>query len=248
MGGWPNDPVGVEPSALLSVVGLDAWYGLSHVLFGVNLWVEQGEVVALLGRNGAGKSTTLKSIMGLVPRLRGGVRLRGEELLGKPAYQICGRGVGFVPQERRIFPDLTVRENLEVGRRRLAQGRFAWSQERVLELFPALGELMGRLGGSLSGGEQQMLAIARSLMGNPSLLLLDEPSEGLAPVVVQTMAQQIRRLKQTGLAVLMSEQNLRFATYVGDRAYIIEQGRIRHEGLMGALAADEVIRRRYLMV
>ncbi len=244
----PDGPAGVEPSALLSVVGLDAWYGLSHVLFGVNLQVGQGEVVALLGRNGAGKSTTLKAIMGLVPRLRGGVRLRDEELLGKPAYQICGRGVGFVPQERRIFPDLTVRENLEVGRRRLPEGRFAWSQERVIGLFPALGELLGRLGGRLSGGEQQMLAIARSLMGNPSLLLLDEPSEGLAPVVVQTMAEQIRQLKQTGLAVLMSEQNFRFATSVGDRAYIIEQGRIRHEGPMEALAGDEAVRRRYLMV
>ncbi len=248
MGVSPDGPVGVEPSALLSVVGLDAWYGLSHVLFGVNLRVGQGEVVALLGRNGAGKSTTLKAIMGLVPRLRGGVRLRGEELLGKPAFQICGRGVGFVPQERRIFPDLTVQENLEVGRRRPPQGRVAWSQERVIGLFPALGELLGRLGGRLSGGEQQMLAIARSLMGNPSLLLLDEPSEGLAPVVVQTMAEQIRQLKQTGLAVLMSEQNFRFATSVGDRAYIIEQGRIRHEGPMEALAGDEAVRRRYLMV
>ena len=248
MGATPNDPVGVEPSPLLSVVGLDAWYGLSHVLFGVNLRVGHGEVVALLGRNGAGKSTTLKAIMGLVPRLRGDVRLRGEELLGKPAYQICGKGVGFVPQERRIFPDLTVRENLEVGRRRLTKGRVAWSQERVMELFPALGHLLGRLGGSLSGGEQQMLAIARSLMGNPGLLLLDEPSEGLAPVVVQTMAEQIRQVKQTGLAVLMSEQNLRFATHVSDRAYIIEKGRIRHEGPMRDLATDEVVRARYLMV
>ncbi len=244
----PHSPVGVEPSPLLAVVNLDAWYGLSRVLFGVNLQVGQGEVVALLGRNGAGKSTILRATMGLVPRLRGHVLLRGEDLLGKPAYQICGKGIGFVPQERRIFPVLTVRENLEVGRRRPTEDRLAWSEERIVGLFPALGHLLGRLGGSLSGGEQRMLAIARSLMGNPGLLLLDEPSEGLAPVVVQTMAAQIKQLKQTGLAVLMSEQNLRFATHVSDRAYIMEKGRICHEGPMQDLATDEVVRKRYLMV
>jgi branched-chain amino acid transport system ATP-binding protein len=244
----PHSPGGVEPSPLLAVANLDAWYGLSRVLFGVNLQVGQGEVVALLGRNGAGKSTTLRATMGLVPRLRGRVLLRGEELLGKPPYQICGKGIGFVPQERRIFPDLTVRENLEVGRRRPMEERRAWSEERIVGLFPTLGHLLGRLGGSLSGGEQRMLAIARSLMGNPGLLLLDEPSEGLAPVVVQTLAAQIRQLKQTGLAVLMSEQNLRFATHVSDRAYIMEKGRICHEGPMRELATDEAVRKRYFMV
>ncbi len=246
MGAPPTDPCGAEP--FLAVRGLDAWYGPSHVLFSVSLQVGRGEIVAILGRNGAGKSTSLKAIMGLVPTLRGAVRFRGEELLGKPAYQICGKGIGFVPQERRIFPDLTVRENLAVGRQHPREGASGWSEERVIGLFPALGSLLRRFGGSLSGGEQQMLAIARSLMGNPALLLLDEPSEGLAPIVVQTMAEQIGRLKHTGLAVLMSEQNLRFATHVGDRAYILEKGRVCHEGPMKVLATDEAVRRRYLMV
>ncbi len=249
MGATPHDWREVESNApLLAVANLDAWYGLSHVLFGVTLQVAQGEVVALLGRNGAGKSTTLKAIMGLIPRLRGGVRLNGEELLGKPAYQICGKGIGYVPQERRIFPDLTVRENLEVGRRHPTEGRVVWSQERALELFPALGPLLGRLGGSLSGGEQQMLAIARCLMGNPGLLLLDEPSEGLAPSVVQIMASHLRQVKQMGLGILMSEQNLRFATHVSDRAYIMEKGCICHQGAMQDLAADETAQRKYFMV
>ncbi len=246
MGTASSDLAGAEP--LLSVGALDAWYGPSHVLFGVSLHVGRGEVVVLLGRNGAGKSTTLKAIMGLVPRLAGQVRLRGEELLGKAAYQICGKGIGFVPQDRRIFPDLTVRENLEVGRRCPRAEGPAWSEERVIALFPALGNLLGRLGASLSGGEQQMLAIARSLMGSPALLLLDEPSEGLAPIVVQGVAEQVKQLKQSGLAILMSEQNLRFATHVGDRAYLIEKGRVCHEGPMEVLAADEGLRKRYLMV
>jgi branched-chain amino acid transport system ATP-binding protein len=233
---------------MLEVTDLDAYYGLSHILFGVSLRADRGEVVALLGRNGAGKTTTLKAIMGLVPPARGRVIFRDEDLAGKPPHVICRKGIGFVPEDRRIFPDLTVWENLEVGRRVEGNGEDRWSAERAFELFPALKELARRRGDSLSGGEQQMLAIARTLMGNPALLLLDEPSEGLAPLVVQTMAEHILGLKQEGITILLSEQNLHFATRVSDRAYILEKGRIQYEGPMAALGADAEVRRRYLMV
>lgn len=237
-----------DGSRVLDVTGLEAYYGPSHILFGVRLHVRRGEVVALLGRNGAGKSTTLKAIMGLVPPAAGRVLFQGEELTGEPPYVICRRGMGFVPQERRIFPDLTVRENLEVGRRRPATGDGPWTAERIFDFFPALRALERRRGDSLSGGEQQMLTIARTLMGQPALLLLDEPSEGLAPRVVQAMSEQILRLKREGTAILMSEQNLHFAAQIGDRAYILEKGRIQYEGGMAALFGDIEVRRRYLMV
>ena len=233
---------------MLEVVGLDAYYGPSHILFGLCLHADPGEVVALLGRNGAGKSTTLKTIMGLVRPAAGRVLFRGQDLTGQAPHVICRRGIGFVPQERRIFPDLTVRENLEVGRRQRGAGAGEWTSARVLELFPALGPLEERRGESLSGGEQQMLTIARTLMGQPALLLLDEPSEGLAPRVVQSMAEQILRLKREGITVLMSEQNLHFATRVSDRAYIMEKGRIQYAGRMADLSADSEVRRRYLMI
>lgn len=233
---------------MLEVTDLDAYYGLSHILFGVSLRADRGEVVALLGRNGAGKTTTLKAIMGLVPPARGRVMFRDEDLAGKPPHVICRKGIGFVPEDRRIFPDLTVRENLEVGRRVEGNGEDRWSAERAFELFPALKELARRRGDSLSGGEQQMLAIARTLMGNPALLLLDEPSEGLAPLVVQTMAEHILRLKQEGITILLSEQNLHFATRVSDRAYILEKGRIQFEGGMAELTANPEALRRHLMV
>ncbi len=233
---------------MLEVSEIEVYYGLSHVLFGVSLGAAQGEVVALLGRNGAGKSTTLKAIMGLVPPQAGRVLFRGEDLTGKPSHLICRKGIGFVPEDRRIFPDLTVRENLEVGRRPDGHGDPRWSFERAFEMFPALRNLASRRGGSLSGGEQQMLAIARTLVGNPTVLLLDEPSEGLAPRVVQTMADQILRLKQEGMIILLSEQNLHFATRVSDRAYILEKGRIQYEGTVAQLQANQEVRRRYLMV
>jgi branched-chain amino acid transport system ATP-binding protein len=233
---------------MLEVIDLDAYYGLSHILFGVSVRAARGEVVALLGRNGAGKSTTLKAIMGLVPLASGQVVFRGEDLTGKPPHVICQKGIGFVPEDRRIFPDLTVRENLEVGRREVGNGGSSWTPDRACELFPALKPLLRRRGDSLSGGEQQMLAIARTLMGNPDLLLLDEPSEGLAPLVVQRMAEQIRCLKREGMTILLSEQNLHFATRVSDRAYIIEKGRIQYEGTLADLTANEAIRRRHLMV
>jgi branched-chain amino acid transport system ATP-binding protein len=242
-------------ATMLDVQGVDAYYGLSHVLFGVSLQADRGEVVALLGRNGAGKSTTLKAIMGLVPPAAGRVLFRGEDICGLPPYAICRKGMGFVPEDRRIFPDLTVRENLEVGRRpaggdggaaSAAEG--AWTVERVFQLFPPLQRLAHRRGGHLSGGEQQMLTIARTLMGNPSLLLLDEPSEGLAPVVVQMMGEQTLELKRSGLTILLSEQNLHFATRICDRAYIIEKGRVQYHGAIAELQANEAVRRQYLMV
>jgi len=233
---------------MLEVSGLEVYYGLSHILFGVCLRAAPGEVVALLGRNGAGKSTTLKAIMGLVPLEAGRVLFRGEDLAGKPSYLICRKGIGFVPEDRRIFPALTVRENLEVGRRPNERGDPRRSIERAYAMFPALRNLADRRGASLSGGEQQMLAVARTLVGNPALLLLDEPSEGLAPRVVHAMADHILRLKQEGMTILLSEQNLHFATRVSDRAYILEKGRIQYEGTIRQLRADAEVRRRYLMV
>jgi branched-chain amino acid transport system ATP-binding protein len=233
---------------MLDVSDLEVSYGLSHILFGVTLRAAPGEVVALLGRNGAGKSTTLKAIMGLVPPSAGRVVFGGEDLAGKAPHLICRKGIGYVPEDRRIFADLTVRENLEVGRRRGGDGDPMGSMERAFGLFPALRDLAERPGDSLSGGEQQMLAIARTLVGDPALLLLDEPSEGLAPRVVQDLAGHIQRLKQEGMTILLSEQNLHFAIRVSDRAYILEKGRIQYEGTVQQLRADAEVRRRYLMV
>ena len=233
---------------MLEVSDLEVYYGLSHILFGVTLRAARGEVVALPGRNGAGKSTTLKAIMGLVPPSAGRVLFRGEDLARKPPHLICRKGIGFVPEDRRIFPDLSVRENLEVGRRRGGNGDPMGSLERVFGLFPTLRDLAGRPGDSLSGGEQQMLAIARTLVGDPALLLLDEPSEGLAPRVVQDLAGHIQQLKREGMTILLSEQNLHFAARVSDRVYILEKGRIQYEGTVQQLRADAEVRRRYLMV
>ena len=234
--------------SLLEARALDVRYGLSRVLFDVSLRVCPGEAVALLGRNGAGKSTTLKAIMGLVPPAGGQVVFAGEAVQDQAPHEIARKGIGYVPQERRIFPELSVGENLEVGRRPAPSGGKGWDVDRVLELFPALRPLLHRWAGSLSGGEQQMLTIARTLMGNPTLLLLDEPSEGLAPVVVRALAEQILRLKREGLTLLLSEQNLHFTTRVCDRAYILERGRIQYEGGMADLLAEPEVRRRYLMV
>ncbi|WP_135469180.1 ABC transporter ATP-binding protein [Crenalkalicoccus roseus] len=231
---------------MLEVAELHAHYGRAHILAGVSLSVAAGEVVVLLGRNGAGKSTTLKAIMGLVRPSGGRVRLAGRDIAGREPFEIARLGLGYVPEERRIFTGLTVMENLEVGRRPPPPGRPAWTPERVFALFPSLAGLRDRPGGRMSGGEQQMLAIARTLMGNPRLILLDEPSEGLAPVVLERLAQAIQELKAEGLAILLSEQNLHFARLVSDRASIIEKGRIRWAGGMAALMEAPEIRRRYL--
>jgi branched-chain amino acid transport system ATP-binding protein len=231
---------------VLSATGVNAFYGRAHILFDVALEVAKGEVVVLLGRNGAGKSTTLKTLMGLVRPATGEIRFVGARIDGLSPYRIARLGLGYVPEDRRIFTDLTVTENLEVARQPPRDGAPAWTPERLFALFPNLGEMRDRPGGRMSGGEQQMLTIARTLMGNPRLVLLDEPSEGLAPVIVEQMAETIRRLKAEGLTVILSEQNLRFAGAVADRAVIIESGRIRYVGPMAALARDEAIQREYL--
>ena len=231
-------------SALLSLDAVHCAYGPSRVLHGVSLEARAGEVVSLMGRNGAGKSTTLKSVVNLVEITAGAVRFGGRDITRLATHEISRLGIGYVPEDRRIFSDLTVEENLVVG----AKGGGAWTTDRVHEFFPRLAELARRRAGSLSGGEQQMLTVARTLMGNPRLLLLDEPSEGLAPVIVKALAEQIAALKRQGLTILLSEQNLKFAARLADRAYIIEKGQIRFDGPMRQVLDDESIRRAYLTV
>jgi branched-chain amino acid transport system ATP-binding protein len=220
-------------------------YGLSRVLFGVSLEVAEGECVCLLGRNGVGKTTTMRSIMGLTPPRQGRVIWKGRDVAGRPPYQIADLGIGFVPEDRRIFADLTVWENLDVATRR-RDGVSPWTLERVFDLFPKLRELVDRQGGFLSGGEQQMLTIARTLMGSPELLLLDEPSEGLAPLVVDHLKEQIGRLKQEGLTILLAEQNVDFCLHLADRVYVLEKGHIRYHGTVQAFREDESVRAQYL--
>jgi branched-chain amino acid transport system ATP-binding protein len=232
----------------LQVERLNSFYGPAHILFDVDLAVGAGEVVALLGRNGAGKSTTLRSIIGLVPRRDGRITFEGKEIIALPTHEIVRSGLGYVPEDRRIFTELTVEENLMVGEQPPRGGVTRWTPERLYQLFPNLGEMRGRLGGRMSGGEQQMLTIARTLMGNPSLILLDEPSEGLAPKIVEEMANAILAMKREGLSILLSEQNLHFARSISDRAYIIESGRIRFGGTMKELEARPEIRDAYLAV
>lgn len=242
-----------DGAPLLDVRGLAAWYGAAQILFGVDLHVSRGEVVALMGRNGAGKSTTLKAIMGMLDKRSGALSFMGEDISRAEPHEVAKRGLGFVPEDRRIFTDLTVEENLEVGRqdaRRWPDGGAApvWTPMRLYKLFPNLGEMPQRPGGRMSGGEQQMLTVARTLMGNPYLVLLDEPSEGVAPVIVEQMANMILELKAQGVSILLSEQNMHFAELVSDRAYVLEKGQIRFKGTMAELAAAEDVRRAYLSV
>jgi branched-chain amino acid transport system ATP-binding protein len=232
----------------LTVTNLEARYGQPRILFDVSFAVGEGEAVALLGRNGAGKTTTLRSIVGLVADRKGAIQFQGEDISRMPTYEIGRRGLGWVPEDRRIFTELTVLENLEVGRQPQREGAPTWTPERLFELFPNLAEMRQRLGGRMSGGEQQMLTIARTLMGNPSLVLLDEPSEGLAPKIVEQMAAAILAMKREGLALVISEQNLRFARLISDRAVIIEKGRIRYTGTIAELEANPEIRDVYLAV
>jgi len=234
---------------LLDVGHIDTYYGDSHILFDLSLTVERGEVVCLLGRNGAGKTTTVRSIIGLTPPRAGRIVLRGRDLIGLPPFRIARLGIGFVPEDRRVFPNLTVHENLEVARRTwVDSGANAWTADRVFDLFPILRERQRQAGGTLSGGEQQMLTIARTLMGNPEILLLDEPSEGLAPLVVEMLRQQLGRLKASGLTMVLAEQNVRFVSELGSRVYILEKGMVRYRGTMPAFLADEEVRRAYLAV
>ncbi|MBM3490111.1 MAG: ABC transporter ATP-binding protein [Alphaproteobacteria bacterium] len=233
---------------LLEVRGLATAYGDSQVLFDLDLDVAAGEVVALLGRNGAGKTTTLASIMGLVEPRAGSIRFQGREMRDSEPHRMSRAGVGFVPENCRLFAGLTVAENLEAARQKARSGEDRWDLARVLELFPDAAGFLNRRAGLLSGGQQRMVAIARTLMGNPDLLLLDEPSEGLAPLVVNALLRQLKQLKRSGATVLISEQNLRFATELADRLYIIESGEVRYGGTPAELAAEPDVRQRYLMV
>jgi len=232
--------------ALLNVTGLNTHYGRAHILRDAQFDVRRGEVLALLGRNGAGKSTTFKAIVGLVPITRGAVVFQGTPAHGMPTYRISQLGIGYVPEERRIFTDLTVMENLEVGRRPPRPGAPQWDVASLFGIFPNLARARDRSAGRLSGGEQQMLAIARTLMGNPALLLLDEPSEGLSPLILEHMAKAIQLMKAQGLTVLLSEQNLHFAALLSDRAVVLEKGQVRYAGGMEELAANETLQREYL--
>jgi branched-chain amino acid transport system ATP-binding protein len=229
---------------ILAVDDVHTAYGLSRVLFGVSLEVAEGECVCLLGRNGVGKTTTMRTIMGLTPPARGRVRWKGRQIQGQAPHRIAKFGIGFVPEDRRIFAELTVWENLDVATRGGRPG--GWTVERVYDLFPALRALRDRQGGFLSGGEQQMLTVARTLMGNPELLLLDEPSEGLAPLVVDHLKEQIARLKGEGLTILLAEQNVDFCLDLADRIYVLEKGHIRYQGSARAFREDESIRHQYL--
>ena len=232
--------------ANLEVRDLHTSYGMSRVLFGVSFDVVEGEVVALMGRNGVGKTTTMRSIIGLTPPRSGHITWDGREISGEPVHRIARQGIGYVPEERRIFPEMSIRENLLIGSQ--SSRSSVWNEERVYELFPDLEPIADRPGGVLSGGQQQMLAIGRCLMGNPRLLLLDEPSEGLAPMVVVSMLQQLLLLKQTGLSILLAEQNLKFALALSDRVHVMERGEIRYAATTAEVGADDSALKSYLSV
>jgi branched-chain amino acid transport system ATP-binding protein len=225
---------------ILRVDSIDTFYGKAQVIFDLSIEIRRGEIVVLMGRNGAGKSTALKSIMGIVPPEGGNITFNGTAIQNLMPHKICALGIGYVPEDRRIFTKLTIRENLEVGRQSPREGLEPWSPDRLMQLFPNLGEKPHQLGGHISGGEQQMLAIARTMMGNPELVILDEPSEGLAPVVVDQLAQTMRKLRDEGVSIILAEQNLNFAKSVCDRAYIIQQGRICHESTIDELTQDSL--------
>lgn len=235
-------------SSMLTVTTLDVSYGSSQVLFGLKLKVTKGETLALLGRNGAGKSTTMKAIAGVIPAKRGSIELEGRSISGQPSHKIARAGIGFVPEDRQIFIDLSVDDNLRIAAKRGAHGEQDWSIDRVYDMLPLLKPLRDRLGGQLSGGEQQMLTIGRSLMGNPSLLLLDEPSEGLAPIMVQKIGELVEDLKKLGTTIVLAEQNLHFCLGLADRAVVIDKGSDVFEGSIRELEANAEVKQRYLSV
>ena len=232
--------------ARLEVSDIHTSYGMSRALFGVSFDVGEGEVVALMGRNGVGKTTTMRSIIGLTPPRSGRIVWDGRTITGEPAYRVARLGIGYVPEDRRIFPEMSVSDNLQIARQ--STGGTGWNETRVYELFPDLGQIAGRRGGVLSGGQQQMLAIGRCLMGNPSLLLLDEPSEGLAPMVIAAMLEQLVSLKRTGLSILLAEQNLRFALELSDHVHVMERGEIRYSATTAEVAADDSALKGHLTV
>jgi branched-chain amino acid transport system ATP-binding protein len=239
----------IEPqSDLLTVDNLQAYYGRAQILFDISLTVARGEVVALMGRNGAGKSTTFKACMGHLNRINGRITFLGKDIVGLPTHKIARLGLGYVPEDRRIFTELTVMENLAVGRRPKRAELPEWTPAALFKVFPNLAEMRRRPAGRMSGGEQQMLTVARTLMGNPLVVLLDEPSEGVSPVIVEGMVYMIKDLKRHGVSILLSEQNLHFAKAVSDRAYVIEKGHIRFSGTMDELARNQAVRRSYLAV
>jgi branched-chain amino acid transport system ATP-binding protein len=231
---------------MLEVKEIHTYYGTSHILFGISFNVKEGEAVCLLGRNGAGKTTTFRSIIGLTPPKKGTIIFRDKEIIGKPPYRIAKMGIGFVPDTRRIFPDLTVRQNIMVARREKEKG--VWNLETIYALFPKLRELDTHMGTQLSGGEQQMLTVARTLMTNPELLLLDEPGEGLAPLVIQAMKEQLGEIKKLGITMLICEHNVGLATALSDRAYVMDKGAIHFQGTIEELRKNEEVRKKYLMV
>jgi branched-chain amino acid transport system ATP-binding protein len=233
---------------ILEMEGINSYYGSSHILFDVSLGIDPGQVVVLLGRNGAGKTTTLKTIMGLVHPRSGKITYKGQRIEGLPSYRIARMGIGFVPEDRVIFPDLTVRENLEIGQKKGKEAEASWTQEKIFGFFPALQKFQGRNGGTLSGGEQQMLTIARTLMGNPEFLLLDEPVEGLAPLIVRMLGEIINQIKDHGVTLLVSEQNVKFSFKIAQKVYIIDKGTIRYEGTVEDLKANEEVKKKYLAV
>jgi len=232
---------------MLQVEGIHTYYGLSHILFGVSLQVNSGEIVCLLGRNGAGKSTTMRSIMGLTPPKTGTIRYKGQSTKGMKPFQLAREGIGYVPDNRRVFADLTVDDNLEISERKV-DTPLPWTRESIYDFFPALGHIQSRKAGFLSGGEQQMLTIARALMTNPEFLLLDEPTEGLAPLIVEGLEKRIGRLRERGLTVLLAEQNQKVALRLSDRGYVIDNGTIRYHGTIDDLKTNEEVRKKYLLV
>jgi branched-chain amino acid transport system ATP-binding protein len=239
-----SGPTGV----ILQIDRIDTFYGQSHVLQGISLSIQEGEVVSLLGRNGVGKTTTLRSIMGLTPPRSGKILLHNVDIVGKPPFQIAQRGIGYMPDDRRIFPDLTLYENLELARRLSKKAEVSWTLEKIYHLFPVFVGLKERKGTQLSGGEQKMLAIGRALMKNPDLLLLDEPSEGLAPLIVQNLTEVIAQIREEGVTILLADQNLKFCRKTSDRGYILEKGMIQYHGIMEEIWQNEEIVKKYLVV
>lgn len=233
---------------MLELRGLDVFYGASQALFGLDLAVERGQTMALLGRNGAGKSTTFKAIAGLVPPRRGHVLLQGMELAGRRPHRVAQAGIGYVPEDRQVFPEHSVHDNLLIGRKRGPNGEDHWTLDRVYEVFPLLDGMRERMAGRLSGGEQQLLTIARTLMGNPELLLLDEPSEGLAPLIVQSIGALIRQLRGMGVTILLAEQNLHFCLGVATHVSVVDKGAVVHRATVEAMRADAGVRQRFLAV